>query len=92
MHTRRRNMMSEAFKPRKSLSGNVKVTVSTSGAVEVDRESLHASKAYQAQIRALERIVAKGVGRAPSPEGQPERQGITSMRRTTPSPMSAVHG
>lgn len=53
--------MSEAFKPRKSLSGNVKVTVRTSGAVEVDRER----KAYQAQIRALERIVAKGVGRAP---------------------------
>ena len=52
---------------KKSLSGNVKVTMSTSGAVEVDRESLHASKAYQAQIRALERIVAKGVGRAPNP-------------------------
>jgi len=58
-------MMSEAFKPRKCLSGNVKVTVRTSGAVEVDRESLYASKPYPAQIRALERIVAKGVGRAP---------------------------
>jgi hypothetical protein len=82
-----------SIQAKKSLSGNVKVTMSTSGAVEVDRESLHASKAYQAQIRALERIVAKGVGRAPNPsEGQPERQGITSMRRTTPSPTSAVHG
>ena len=60
-------MMSEAFKPRKCLSGNVKVTVRTSGAVEVDRESLYASKPYPAQIRALERILAKGVGRAPNP-------------------------
>ena len=60
--------MNEAFKRKVHLGGHVKVTVSTSGAVEVDRQSLHASKAYQAQVEALEKIVAKGIGKAPSPE------------------------
>lgn len=48
------------------LGGNVKVTVSASGALEVDRQSLHASKAYQEQVNALARIVAEGIGAAPS--------------------------
>ena len=65
---RGRKMMNEAFKRKVHLGGHVKVTVSTSGGVEVDRQSLYASRAYQEQVEALKRIVAEGIGKAPSPQ------------------------
>lgn len=42
----------------------VKVLVNTDGSVDVDRNSLYASKDYQKQVEALKRIVEKRVGYA----------------------------